>query len=174
MRARYLVPLVLLLAACGTQQARCPVDSTSNIDATITQVTRPVLFSAGSRHAPVEYAITIDNRTDEPMRVTAMTLEMPYFIAGGQLASLQCLGLDRLDDDVVAVSQGFDRSIPPRSSAVFNIRTRVMSRQVDPVFSTDLQDALTLHIRTESAGRTRSERLTRKVTLRVAEKGDRS
>jgi hypothetical protein len=174
MRARYLVPLVLLLAACGTQRASCPFDTTSDIDATITQVTNPVVFAANSHHVPVEFAITIANRTDQPVKVGEITLEMPHFVGGGSLATLQCLGLDRLDNEIVSMSRGFDVSIPARSSAVFDIRSFMLRVDRDPQLFRDAQNALTLYIRTESGGRSRSERLTRKVIPGVQGAGDRS
>lgn len=174
MRARYLVPLVLLLAACGTQRAVCPADTTSDIDATITQITNPVVFSVNSHHAPVQFAITISNRTDQSMKVTEITFDRPYFIGGGSLATLQCLGLDRLDNSIAAMSRGFNTSIPPQSSAVFDIRSFMLRGDPDPQMFHDAQNALTLYIRTESAGRSRSERLTRKVILGMTGNGDRS
>lgn len=165
MRGRYLVPLVLLLAACGTQTAMCPVDTTSAIDATITQVADPVGFSVGKRLAPVEFAININNRSGDAVKVTAISLAPPNFVGGGSQAPQQCLGLDRLDNDIRSVTQGFDRTIPAGGSATFDMRSTMQGTQPDdPQLFHSAQNAVTLYIRTESAGRTRSERLTRRIT----------
>jgi hypothetical protein len=179
MRVRYLVPLVLLLAACATQTALCPADSTKDIDATITQVTYPsvtrpaTLATAGGSRATVQFAITVTNRTNEPMRVRSITLTQPtWFPRAGETSAQECFGVDRLNADVATVSQGFDRSVAPGASATFDLRTIKGFNEWDPLMNNPT--VLSVDIRTETPSRTRSDRLTRKVVLNVAENGKHS
>lgn len=172
MRARYLVPLVLLLAACGTQQARCPVDSTTDIDAAITQVTNPVVFSRGSARATVEYAITVTNRTNEPLRVRSITLTPPHWTSETRETLLQCFALERVNTEIATVSQGFDRAVAPGASNTFTIRTQKGFDRWDPMMNNP--SVLEVDVQTESPARTRSERLTRKVTVSVPQNGKQS
>jgi hypothetical protein len=171
MRARYLVPLVLLLSACGTQRVLCPADTTSDVDATITQVTNPAVFSQRS-FATVEYAITVTNRTSEPMRVRSLTLTSPDWSAGTRETLRQCFGLERLNADVMTVSQGFNRTVAPGGSETFTLRTRKGFDQWDPLLNNPT--LLAVDVRTESTARTRSDHLTRKVTLKVPQSGNQS
>src|SRR5689334_18431091 len=111
MRIRYLVPLVLLLAACGTQRATCPADSTTDIDATITQVTnpcvtRPATLAAHDISATVQFAITVTNRTDQPLRVRSITLTQPRWMPPARETLEQCFGVERLNADIATVSEG--------------------------------------------------------------------
>src|SRR5258706_15974715 len=171
MRARYLVPLFLLLAACGTQRAVCPVDTTSDIDATITQVTNPMVYARDRSSATVEYAITVTNRTNEPLRVRSITLTSPDWTSTTRETLQQCFGLPRVNADVVTVSEGFDRAVAPGGSDTFTLRTRKGFDKWDPLLNNPT--LLAVDIRTESPARTRTDHLTRKVTLNVAQTGKR-
>lgn len=173
MRARYLVPLVLLLSACGTQKAVCPVDSTTEIDATISQLTTgPVVVSRQHPFATIQYAISVTNRTNEPLRIRSITLTQPRWTAGTRETLQQCFGLDRVNADVATVSQGFDRAVAPGESGTFILRTRKGFDQWDPLM--DNPTILALDIRTQSPARTRSEHLTRKVVPNVPQNGNKS
>lgn len=177
MRGRYLVPLFLLLAACGTQKAVCPADSTSDIDATVTQLNNPAIFSAVSaRHsvktATVEYAVKVTNRTNEPMRVRSITLMPARFLPPTTDTLQQCFGLEHVNDDVATVSQGFDRTVAPGESETFTLRTGKGFDKYDAMMNDPT--LLRLEIRTESTARTRSDHLTRKVALNVPQNGTRS
>lgn len=178
MRARYLVPLVLLLSACGTQRALCPVDSTTDIDATVTQatnpaVTRPATLGGQVSRATVQFAVTVTNRTNEPMRIRSITLTPPkWYPRMDQTSAQECFGVDRVNENVDTVTQGFDRTVAPGASETFSLRTRKNFNQWDPLMNNPT--VLSLEIRTESAARTRSERLTRKVIYNFAQNGNQS
>ena len=176
MRGRYLVSLFLpflLLAACRTQRVLCPADSTTDIDAAITQVTNPVVHTWDRPFAAtVEFAITVTNRTNEPMRVRSITLTPPHSSAQTREALQQCFALERVNADVATVSQGFDRAVAPGASATFTLRTRKGFDQWDPLM--DNPTVLAVDIRTESPARTRSDHLTRQVTFGFKQSGKRS
>jgi len=170
MRARF-IPLVLLLAACGTQRPLCPTDSTADIDATITQINTPVVSgtSDGSeKPTNVAYAITIQNRTNEPVHIQQIMLAPPH-ILGGYSAIQQCLGLDRMGADLEVASRGFDRTIAAHQSAAFEMWTR--QEVANPNLILETAKAVTMFIRVDSPGGTRSEKLTRKVTFKLAGSG---
>src|SRR5689334_15960087 len=176
MRVHYLVPLVLLLAACGTQTPLCPVDTTTDIDATITQITNPMVTHpatlGGERsHATIEFAIAVTNRTNEPLRIRSITLTQPkWFPRAGENSVQECFGVERINADIATVSQGFDRAVAPGASETFRIRTIKGFDQWDPLMNNPT--VLAVDIRTQSPSRTRSERLTRKVVLNVAQGGN--
>jgi hypothetical protein len=174
MRVRYLVPLVLLLAACGTQTPLCPADSTKDIDATITQVTDPVPFprmvsSHDGSSATARFAVTVTNRTNHPLRVRSITLAQPEWRSRTRETLQQCFGLARVNADVATVSQGFDRAVAPGGSETFTLRTLKGFDQWDPLMNNPT--VLAVDIRTESPARTRSDHLTRKVMPNVSQNG---
>lgn len=181
MRVRPLIPLVLLLAACGTQRPLCPTDSTADFDATITQSNVPVVNPATSDtlskesgrfdpasqtgFAHVRYTITIANRTDEAMRVHEITLDTPYIVGGGATRAMQCFGLDTVGAGVATTSRGFDTKIEPRNSARFEM---TVSEMLSPSVLSETAKVLTLLVGIDSPRGNRSERLTRKVTLKTS------
>lgn len=172
MRTRYLVPLFLLLVGCRTQSVLCPADTTTDIDAGITQVTNPVVFSHNRARATVEYAITVTNRTNEPLRVRSIMLTTPHWTSQTRETLRQCFDLERLNADIATVSQGFDRAVAPGASETFTLRTLKGFDKWDPMM--DNPTVLEVDVRTESPARTRSERLTRRVTFGFAQNGNRS
>ena len=162
----------VILSACATQRPICPVDTTTAFDAAITQINTPALRPATEHpsaiRADVGYSITIQNRSSEPLHIRQITLDPPHLI-GDYRATQQCFGIGRIGAEVQTVTRGFDRSIEPGGSASFEMWT---SQTIpDPSLMAETAKVVTLFVRVDAPNGARSEKLTRKVTFKVASSG---
>ena len=175
-RSLFALGAIVVLASCATQHAICPQDTTTDFDVTITQTNAPVARPAATSamtptpmsHVLVRYTITVVNRTNEPLRVHDLTLDTPHIVAGGSTGSLQCFGLDTLGAAVATTSRGFNTTIEPRGSADFDMTVR---ESLTPSVLAETAKVATLYVGVDSPRGARSEKLTRKVTIKAAQEG---